>query len=53
MPDPQEVIRQAKDAYAKWRMCHTIENRTPREMFYHGYYRAIEDLVREKKDDVR
>lgn len=48
MPRPKtwtEREKKAAAAYLKWRMGHTIEDRTPRQIWMAGYYHAKDEEV--------
>lgn len=40
IPTPEE-LEEMTEAFNEWLSLHTDHNRTPREMFYHGYYCAV------------
>jgi hypothetical protein len=49
----EEREKRAATAYLKWRMTHTLENRTPKEMWLAGYYYAIDEMPAKLPPPIR
>ena len=52
-----EMQAKMSEAFEKFRQSHTIDNRTPREMFYNGFYAGYDaglvDALSDLKDVAR